>query len=113
LTLGAAERGQGVALAYGALIQTELADGKLVRLFDEATEPVLIYSLACLEGRAEVPKIAAFRTWIMAEVGAVATRLPASRMAPLHVAAMAADPLDPRLSRVVPQSGGRARSRRL
>jgi LysR family transcriptional regulator, glycine cleavage system transcriptional activator len=89
LTLGAAERGQGVALAYGALIETELADGKLVRLFDEATEPVLIYSLACLEGRAEVPKIAAFRTWVMAEVGAVATRLPASRMAPLHVAARA------------------------
>jgi LysR family transcriptional regulator, glycine cleavage system transcriptional activator len=89
LTLGAAERGQGVALAYGALIETELADGKLVRLFADAMEPVLIYSLACLEGCTEVPKIAAFRTWVMAEVGAVATRLPGLRMALLHIAARA------------------------
>lgn len=70
LTLGAAERGQGVALAYGALIEEELENGTLVRLFDAATEPVLIYSLACLEGRAAVPKIEAFRAWIMDEVAA-------------------------------------------
>ncbi len=89
LTLGAAERGQGVALAYGALIEKELADGTLVRLFDEATDPVLIYSLACLEGRAEVPKIAAFRTWIMAEVAPAAARFPARRTALPHIAARA------------------------
>lgn len=77
LTLGAAERGQGVALAYGALIERELAWGTLVRLFEAATEPVLIYSLACLEGRAEEPKIAAFRAWIMAEVAPI--MLPAAK----------------------------------
>lgn len=76
LVLAAAERGQGVALAYGALIDRELASGALVRIFDAATEPVLIYSLACLEGRASVPKIAAFRAWIMDEVS-VAPSLPA------------------------------------
>ena len=77
LTLGAAERGQGVALAYGALIERELAWGTLVRLFEAATEPVLIYSLACLEGRAEESKIAAFRAWIMAEVAPI--MLPAAK----------------------------------
>lgn len=92
LTLAAAECGQGVALAYGALIERELARGTLVRLFDAATEPVLIYSLACLEGRAEVPKIAAFRTWIMAEVAAMAPRQPAASPAPLRVAARAGRP---------------------
>ncbi len=77
LTLGAAERGQGVALAYGALIERELTTGTLVRLFDAATEQALIYSLACLEGRAEVPKIAAFRAWILAEVAP--TTLPVAK----------------------------------
>jgi LysR family transcriptional regulator, glycine cleavage system transcriptional activator len=76
-----------VALAYGALIERELATGTLVRLFDAATEPVLIYSLACLDGRAEVPKIAAFRAWILAEVASSAPPRPAARPAPLHVAA--------------------------
>jgi len=89
LTLGAAERGQGVALAYGALIERELAHGTLVRLFEAATEPVLIYSLACLAGRAEVPKIAAFRAWIMTEVATTGPRHPAADPAPLRVAARA------------------------
>ena len=89
LTLGAAERGQGVALAYDALIEQELARGTLVRLFDAATEPVLIYSLACLEERAQVPKIAAFRAWIMAEVETASPPLSAARPAPLRVAARA------------------------
>lgn len=77
LVLAAAERGQGVALAFGALIDRELATGTLVQVFDEATAPILIYSLACLEGRAAVPKIAAFRAWIMAEARATAPPLPA------------------------------------
>lgn len=68
LVLAAAERGQGVALAYGALIDHELARGTLIRLFPAETEPILIYSLACLEGRADTPKIAAFRRWITEEV---------------------------------------------
>jgi LysR family transcriptional regulator, glycine cleavage system transcriptional activator len=89
LTLGAAERGQGIALAYGALIERELASGTLVRLFDATTESVLIYSLACLEGRAEVAKIAVFRAWILAEVAAPAPREPAARPGPLRVAARA------------------------
>ena len=89
LTLGAAERGQGVALAYGALIERELADGTLVRLFDAATDPVLIYSLACLEGRAQVPKIAAFRDWIMTEVETVTPPRTAARPVALRVAARA------------------------
>ena len=87
LTLGAAERGQGVALAYGALIERELAAGTLVRLFQAATEPVLIYSLACLERRAEEPKIRAFGTWIMGEVTTMASPRTAVRPAAPRVAA--------------------------
>ena len=67
LTMKAAEEGQGVALAYGALIERELADGKLVRLFDLETPPKVIYSLSCPEAWTNRPRIAAFRNWVFAE----------------------------------------------
>ncbi len=68
LTLRAAEEGQGVALGYTALIGREIADGRLVRLFDLATEPKVIYSLTCPEAWANHPRIAAFRNWVFAEM---------------------------------------------
>ena len=68
LTLRAAEEGQGVALGYTALIGREIADGKLVRLFDLETTPRVIYSLTCPEAWANHPRIAAFRNWIFGEV---------------------------------------------
>jgi len=67
LVLQAAETGQGVALPYTALIQPELESGCLVRLFDQKTPPVLIYSLAYQECDANDPKIRAFRDWILNE----------------------------------------------
>lgn len=68
LALQAAETGQGVALTYTALIQGELESGRLVRLFDQETPPVIIYSLAYQECDANDPKIRAFRDWIFDEV---------------------------------------------
>jgi LysR family transcriptional regulator, glycine cleavage system transcriptional activator len=68
LTMTAAEEGQGVALAYGALIDREIADGRLVKLFDLETPPKVIYSLTCPEGWTNRPRIAAFRNWVLAEV---------------------------------------------
>lgn len=68
LTMRAAEEGQGVALAYGALINREITDGRLVKLFDLETPPKVIYSLTCPESWTNRPRIAAFRNWIFAEV---------------------------------------------
>lgn len=70
LTYNAAERGQGVALAYTALIDREFAEGRLVPIFEIETDPVVIYSVACQEGRSADPKIAGFRTWILEEIAA-------------------------------------------
>ena len=68
LTLRAAEEGQGVVLAYAALIDRELAAGRLVKLFDLETPPKVIYSLTCPEAWSNRPRIAAFRNWIFEEV---------------------------------------------
>jgi LysR family glycine cleavage system transcriptional activator len=67
LSLKAAEEGQGVALAYGALIGREIAQGKLLKLFDLETPPKVIYSLTCPEAWTNRPRIAAFRNWVFAE----------------------------------------------
>jgi LysR family glycine cleavage system transcriptional activator len=67
LTLRAAEEGQGVALAYGALIEDEIEQGTLVRLFDVETMPKTLYSLTCLESSSNLPRIAAFKNWVFGE----------------------------------------------
>jgi len=82
LTLRAAEEGQGVALAYGALIGDAIAEKKLVKLLDLETPPKVIYSLTCPEGWTNRPRIAAFRNWIFAETAANAIARFASPLAP-------------------------------
>ncbi len=61
------EQGQGVSLAYDAVVRGTLASGRLVRLFDEMTLPMNIYSVACQDARADEPRVAAFRQWLRAE----------------------------------------------
>jgi len=68
LVLQAAEAAQGIALPYTALIEPELTSGHLVRLFDQETPPLIVYSLAYQECNAGDPKIRAFRDWIFEEV---------------------------------------------
>ena len=68
LTLRAAEEGQGVALAYGVLIEDQIERGTLVKLFDFETMPKIIYSITCLEGSSNLPRIAAFRNWAFGEL---------------------------------------------
>lgn len=80
LTLSAAEQGQGVALAYDAMARGALRDGRLVRLFDIATPPTTIYSVAYPETRARCPRIRVFRNWIFDEVIAEGTQDRQSRM---------------------------------
>jgi LysR family glycine cleavage system transcriptional activator len=72
-TLSAAEQGQGVALAYDAMAPGALREGRLVRLFDLATPPITICSVAYPEVRARCPRIRAFRNWIFDEVIAEGT----------------------------------------
>jgi len=76
LATTAAERGQGVSLAYDAIVRSTLAEGRLVRLFDTVVMPFVIYSVAYPEARAEDPMIREFSDWIHDEVsqdGAAAT----------------------------------------
>jgi LysR family glycine cleavage system transcriptional activator len=68
LTLRAAKEGQGVALAYGALIDAELSSGELVRLFDIETTKKTIYSMTYPESYSNNPRISAFRNWVFNQV---------------------------------------------
>ncbi|MGR3757563.1 MAG: LysR substrate-binding domain-containing protein [Tranquillimonas sp.] len=70
LSSTAAERGQGVALAYEAIIRDTLAGGSLVRLFSAVTLPSTIYSVAYPSRRSQAPLIRRFRDWLMQEAAA-------------------------------------------
>lgn len=70
LSSTAAERGQGVALGYDAVLRDTLRAGTLVRLFDTVTMPVTIYSVAYPESRGDDRVVRAFRDWIFAEAAA-------------------------------------------
>ena len=72
LTLRAAEEGQGVTLAYDVLVRRPLAEGRLLRLFETATEPKILYSLAYPAHRANRPLLGAFRDWLLGEARAQA-----------------------------------------
>jgi len=64
------EQHQGVSLAYDAVVRGTIASGRLERLFAVSTLPMAIYAVACLETRADEPRIAAFRRWLRAEAEA-------------------------------------------
>lgn len=68
LATTAAEQGQGVSLAYDAMVRGTLESGRLERLFKAVTMPVVIYSLAYPASRADDPMIGQFRAWIFGEI---------------------------------------------
>ncbi len=68
LTLSAAERRQGVAMAYDAMARGALRDGLLVRLWDIEVPPALIYSFCRPDSRRTCPTTRLFRDWIFEEV---------------------------------------------
>jgi len=68
MVLTAVERDQGIGLAYAALVEADLAERRLVQLFDYRTEEILIYSVAYPVERRRQRSICAFRDWIMSEV---------------------------------------------
>ena len=63
----AAERGQGVTLAFDAVLRGTVASGRLQRLFETVTLPMTIYSVACREHRRDEPLIREFFDWILQE----------------------------------------------
>jgi len=69
LMLEAAIEGQGIALGRSALIERDLAAGRLVKPFDVPIPNDFAYYLVCPDGRADVPKIVAFREWLLQETG--------------------------------------------
>lgn len=63
----AAMAGNGVSLLTPAYFRQELADGRLIQPFEQVIDEGNSYWLAYPEARRNVPKIRAFRDWIVAE----------------------------------------------
>jgi LysR family transcriptional regulator, glycine cleavage system transcriptional activator len=60
--------GHGVAILTPALVANELADGLLIQPFDLVASDGNAYWLVYPEARRNVPKIRAFRDWLLAEI---------------------------------------------
>lgn len=69
ITASAAMAGLGGALLVPEFFTQEIADGRLVQPFDIVVDDGNAYWLAFPESRRNVPKIKAFRDWIVGEIG--------------------------------------------
>jgi LysR family transcriptional regulator, glycine cleavage system transcriptional activator len=67
LALEAAVAGHGVALALSPLVVDDLASGRLVRPFEFELLSAFSFWVVCARARAQIPRIKAFRTWLLAE----------------------------------------------
>jgi LysR family transcriptional regulator, glycine cleavage system transcriptional activator len=65
MAIDAAVDGQGVALARTALAARDLISGRLVRPFKLSLPVPYAYWIVCPKATAELPKIAAFRNWLL------------------------------------------------
>jgi LysR family glycine cleavage system transcriptional activator len=70
MSIQAAIEGLGVALGRLPLVMDDLAAGRLVRPFDLAIPTGYDYYFVCPQRQLATPKIAAFRTWLLAEAAA-------------------------------------------
>lgn len=75
MAIDAAIGGQGVALARSALCAWDLLAGRLVRPFLFGLKVPYAYWIVCPKANAELPKIAAFRGWLLSEAAEDARRL--------------------------------------
>jgi LysR family glycine cleavage system transcriptional activator len=67
MAIQAAIHGEGVALGRTALIEEELASGRLVRLFDLRLKADMAYYIVHPPRAVERPMVRAFRDWLLAE----------------------------------------------
>jgi LysR family transcriptional regulator, glycine cleavage system transcriptional activator len=75
MIIDAAVDGQGIALARTALAAGDLINGRLVRPFPIALPLMKTYWIVCPKATASLPKIVAFRDWLLSEAAEDATRL--------------------------------------
>ncbi len=75
MLIDAAIDGQGIALARTALAAWDLINGRLVRPVDVSLRMANTYWIVCPKSVSNVPKIANFRTWVLAEAGEDTRRL--------------------------------------
>ena len=78
LLLQAVLAGQGAGLLPAAMVEPELAQGRLVKLADVAMLEAFAYYLVCPPEHYHRPKVAAFRRWILAAAGRETAALDAS-----------------------------------
>jgi LysR family glycine cleavage system transcriptional activator len=69
ITASAAVAGLGGALLVKEFFEQEIHDGRLIQPFDIVVDTESAYWLAFPEARRNVPKIKAFRDWILQEIG--------------------------------------------
>lgn len=67
LTLQAATSGLGVALAWHSLVVDDLKSGRLVHLLDQSIPSTLGYDLVIPKNRCTLPKVIAFRGWLLGQ----------------------------------------------
>ena len=77
MVIDAAINGQGIALARTTLAAWDLLNGRLVRPFAEALRLSKTYWIVCPKAVSNVPKVATFRNWILAEAEEDTRRLKA------------------------------------
>lgn len=65
LLLKAVLSGQGTGLLPAAMVANEIRDGALIQLLETAQMEEFAYYLVCPDNRQQLPKIAAFREWIL------------------------------------------------
>jgi LysR family transcriptional regulator, glycine cleavage system transcriptional activator len=75
MVIDAAVDGQGVALARTTLAAWDLLNGRLVRPFPIGLRLAKTYWIVCPKATSKLPKIAAFRDWLLAEAAEDARRL--------------------------------------
>ena len=79
MLIDAAINGQGIALARTALVAADLIDGRLIRPFQIALPLKNTYWIVCPKATSMLPKIVAFRDWLLAEAATDMQRLEAQR----------------------------------
>jgi LysR family glycine cleavage system transcriptional activator len=75
MLIDAAIDGQGVALARTALAAADLINGRLVRPFQTALPLTNTYWIVCPAATSKLPKIVAFRDWLLVEAAGDGRRL--------------------------------------
>ncbi|MGO4339392.1 transcriptional regulator GcvA [Labrys sp. KB_33_2] len=63
--LQAAIEGQGIALCHSTLVERDVIEGRLVKIFEVHAPSDFAHYIVCPEGRAELRKLVTFREWLL------------------------------------------------